>query len=70
MSDIARTYDVLGWFAPSIVVMEILLQQLWEVSLDWDEEVSQDIQFKHLAWREQIPLHRAKADITLLIQIS
>ena len=52
MSDIARTYDVLGWFAPSIVVMKILLQQLWETNLDWDEEVTQDIQFKHLAWRK------------------
>ena len=61
MSDIARTYDILGWFAPSIVVMMILLQRLWEANLDWDEEVSQDIQFKHLAWREQIPVLQAKA---------
>ena len=61
VSDIARTYDVLGWFASSVVVMKILLQQLWEANLDWDEEVTQDIQFKHLAWREQIPLFRAKA---------
>ena len=41
--------------------MIILLQRMWEANLDWDEEVSQDIQFKHLAWREQIPLLRAKA---------
>ena len=57
MSDIAQTYDL----APSIVVMNILLQQLWEANLDWDEEVSQGIQIKHLTWREQIPLLRAKA---------
>ena len=61
VSDIARTYDVLGWFAPSIVVMKISLQQQWETNLDWDEEVTQDIQFTHLAWREQIPLLGAKA---------
>ena len=61
VSDIARTYDVLGLFAPSIVVMKIFLQKLWEAYLDWDEEVSQDIQFKHLAWREQIPLLWAEA---------
>ena len=41
--------------------MKILLQQLWEANLDWNEEVSQDIQFKHLAWRKQIPLLQAKA---------
>ena len=32
-----------------------------EANLDWDEEVTQDILFKHLAWREQIPLLWAKA---------
>jgi len=60
VSDIARTYDVLGWFAPSIVVMKILIQKLWEAKLDWDEEVSQNIRAKHLAWREQLPLLPAK----------
>ena len=45
-SDIARTHDILGWFTPSIVVTKVLLQQLWEANLDWDGEVTQDIQFK------------------------
>ena len=35
--------------------------RIFSLNLDWDEEISQDIQFKHLAWREQIPLLRAKA---------
>ena len=28
VSDIAKTYDVLGWFAPAIIKMKILLQKL------------------------------------------
>ena len=46
--------------------------RIFSLNLDWDEEVSQDIQFKNLAWKEQIPLLQAKAifpDITLLIQM-
>ena len=29
--DIAKVFDVLGWFSPAIVTMKILLQQLWEL---------------------------------------
>ena len=30
VSDIAKTFDVLGWFAPVIVKVKVLLQQVWE----------------------------------------
>ena len=38
-SDIATTYDVLGWFAPAIVKVKILLQKVWEAKVDWDDRV-------------------------------
>ena len=41
-SDIARTFDALGWFAPSTVNANILLQQLWE-KIYWDHPVCQPI---------------------------
>ena len=31
VSDIAKLFDVLGWFSPAVVKMKILLQQLWEL---------------------------------------
>ena len=37
ISDITRTFDVLGWLAPTIVVMKIMYQQVWEEKLEWDE---------------------------------
>ena len=37
ISDIAKIFDVLGWFFPSIIKMKILLQQLWELKVDWDD---------------------------------
>ena len=32
VSDIAKTFDVLGWFSPTIIKMKILLQRLWEMN--------------------------------------
>jgi hypothetical protein len=37
VSDNARTFDVLGWFSPAIVVAKILLQTLWLEGITWDE---------------------------------
>ena len=35
--DIAKTFDVLGWFAPVTIVVKILLQRVWEEKVDWDD---------------------------------
>ena len=43
VSDIAKTYDVLGWFSPVIVTAKILLQRLWEERLQWDDPVPDSI---------------------------
>ena len=56
ISDVARTFDVLGWLAPTILTMKILFQQLWEEQLGWDDEVPEHFRQKHLAWRNQLPL--------------
>ena len=34
VSDIAKVFDVLGWFSPVIVKMKILLQRIWESKVD------------------------------------
>ena len=36
VSDIVKTFDVLGWFSPAIIVVKILLQRLWEERIPWD----------------------------------
>lgn len=43
-SDIAQTFDVLGWFTPVTLVMKVLIQKLWEHTVDWDDSVSPHIQ--------------------------
>ena len=49
VSDIARTFDVLGWFSPTIVKVKILLQRLWEEKVPWDDPVPTLI---HQAWSQ------------------
>ena len=54
VSDIAKTYDVLGWFSPTIVKAKILLQRVWEARVDWDEEVPESIHEEWSLWRSQL----------------
>ena len=56
LSDIARTFDVLGWISPVILQTKRLIQELWRLKLGWDEEVPGTVKLKHEKWREELPL--------------
>ena len=56
VSDIAKTFDVLGWFAPTLIKAKILLQRLWEQKVDWDDPVPQTIREAWLQWRCELSL--------------
>ena len=60
ISDIAKTFHVLGGIAPSIILMKILYQRLWEVKIAWDEEIPMTFQQQHLKWRNQLSLLSTK----------
>ncbi len=55
-SDIAKMFDVLGWFAPIIVKEKILLQRLWEEGLGWDGSVPPTLEQTWLEWRQELGL--------------
>ena len=61
ISDIVRTFDVLGWLAPTLVCMKTLFQRLWELRLAWDDEIPPDLQLQHRQWKQQLQLFRTKA---------
>ena len=56
VSDVAKVFDVLGWFSPVTVKMKILLQRLWEAKLDWDDPISDDLLQIWSQWRSELPL--------------
>ena len=55
VSDIAKVFDILGWFSPVIIKMKILLQRLWESKVDWDDPVPEDIHEVWIQWRNELP---------------
>lgn len=56
VSDVAKTFDILGWFPPTIVKMKILLQKVWEPKVDWDDEVPTPISEVWCQWRSELHL--------------
>ncbi len=55
-SNVAKTFDLLGWFSPSIIVIKILLQKLWKENLGWDEPVPEQLAQEWELWKKQLPL--------------
>ena len=55
VSDVAKVFDVMGWFSPAIIKMKILLQRLWE-KLDWDDPIPEHIYQDWFQWRSELPL--------------
>jgi len=56
VSDIAKMFDVLGWFSPSIVKAKILLQRCWEQNLNWDDPLPSAIQDAWYNWHYELHL--------------
>ena len=56
VSDIARTYDVLGWFVPAIIMVKLLLQRLWEEKVQSDDPVPTGILQVWSQWRRELPI--------------
>ncbi|XP_036322008.1 uncharacterized protein LOC118736009 [Rhagoletis pomonella] len=56
LSQIAALFDPLGLLNPLIVSGKILMQQLWEPKLDWDESVPQDIYTQWRAFQDHLCL--------------
>ncbi|XP_025997293.2 uncharacterized protein LOC113005679 [Solenopsis invicta] len=40
LSVIARLFDPLGWSAPVTIRAKIFLQKLWQIRVDWDEDIN------------------------------
>ncbi|PIK59376.1 hypothetical protein BSL78_03678 [Apostichopus japonicus] len=47
---ISRVYDPIGFVAPVIVKLKMEMQELWKAGVDWDDDLSPEIQenWKHL----------------------
>lgn len=50
-SDVARTFDVLGLYAPYTLKLKLLIQELWMLGLGWDEQLPEQLQRVWKEWR-------------------
>ena len=53
-SAIARTFDVMGWYTPAILPAKLLLQELWNHQLSWDDPLPADLQHQWRSWASDI----------------
>lgn len=53
-SEIAKLYDPLGLIAPILITAKIFLQELWLKKIEWDEPLSQDMQYRWEDFRKQL----------------
>jgi hypothetical protein len=50
LSTLARIFDPLGFIAPVVMTGKILFQKLWELGLNWDEEIPETLCRKYKNW--------------------
>ena len=55
-SDVAKTFDLLGWFAPCTIVVKVMLQDLRNLKLAWDDQVPDSIAQAWKVWRRELPV--------------
>ncbi len=54
LSQIARTFDVLGLLSAFIIAAKIMLQTLWNQGLDWDDQIEDaELKLKISTWCEE-----------------
>ena len=44
LSEVARIYDPVGFAAAFIIRLKIGLQELWQIGIDWDDEIPEELQ--------------------------
>ena len=55
-SAVASIYDVLAWHAPAVLIVKILLRELWQLHLGWDDEIPESIAKEWNRWKNEILL--------------
>ena len=56
LSDVAKTFDVLGFFSPVTVTLKLLFQKLWQLNLGWDDNIPTKLSGIWSTWRKELPL--------------
>ncbi|GIX92524.1 uncharacterized protein CEXT_612271 [Caerostris extrusa] len=56
LSIVKSIYDPIGFTSPATLLPKLLLQEAWRNKLDWDEELTLDMQLRYRRWAKRIAL--------------
>lgn len=56
LSTVARLFDVLGLVSPTVVYAKLLIKELWNENLGWDDVTPAHISEKYVKFMEELPL--------------
>ncbi|XP_076384507.1 uncharacterized protein LOC143263380 [Megalopta genalis] len=54
LSEIAQIFDPLGLISPIVIVAKLILQQLWQTQIGWDQSIPQNLHSQWLQYRQDI----------------
>ena len=54
LSRIARIFDPMGWLAPVVITVKIIMQSLWILKVSSDEELPLDISNRRQSWLQDL----------------
>ena len=54
LSLIASLFDPIGFLAPFLVRAKILLQQVWQCGIDWDDVLPSELLYEWSKWQEEL----------------
>ena len=54
LSDIAKTFDPLGWLFPVTMLLKSMIQRAWQLNVDWDQKLPNEIDVSYRTWRQNL----------------
>ena len=54
LSDIAKTFDPLGWLSPVTMLLKSMMQRAWQTNVDWDQKLPTEIDVSYRTWRKNL----------------
>ncbi|XP_076387322.1 uncharacterized protein LOC143264354 [Megachile rotundata] len=56
LSEVASLFDPLGWAAPMLIFAKVLMQDLWILGVEWDQDLPQKLQTSWVSFKESLYL--------------
>ena len=53
-SDIAKTFDALGWLSPVKMLLNSMMQRAWQTNVEWDQKLPTEIDVSYRTWRKHL----------------